>query len=61
MNVKKTRTMVACHDETPGVRIMVNQQVLEQVKFKYLGQWITGDGRCESEIKNRIEISEVHL
>ena len=37
---------------------MVNGQVLEQVKkFKYLGQWITDDARCECEIKNRIEIA----
>ena len=55
MNVKKTKTMVVCRDETPDVRIVVNGQVLEQVKkFKYLGQWITDDGRCECEIKNRI-------
>ena len=48
MNVKKTKTMVVCHDETPVVRIVVNWQILEQVKeFKYLGQWITDDGRCE--------------
>ena len=45
-------------DEIPDVRIVVNGQVLEQVKkFKYLGQWITANGRCESEIKNRIEIA----
>ena len=50
--------MVVCCDETPDVRIMVNGQVLEQVKkFKYLGQWITDDGRCECEIKNRTEIA----
>ena len=37
--------MIVCHDETPDVRIMINGQVLEQVKkFKYLGQWITDDG-----------------
>ena len=55
MNVKKTKTMVVCRDETPDVRIVVNG--LEQVKkFKYLGQWITDDGRCECEIKNQIEI-----
>ena len=37
-NVKKTKTMVVCRDETPDVRIIVNGQVLEQVKkFKYLG------------------------
>jgi hypothetical protein len=58
MNVKKTKTMVVCRDETPDVRIVINGQVLEQVKkFKYLGQWITDDGRCECEIKNRIEIA----
>ena len=50
--------MVVCRDKTPDVRIMVNAQVLEQVKkFKYLRQWITDDGRCECEIKNRIEIA----
>ena len=58
MNVKKTKMMVVCHNETPDVRIVVNEQVLEQVKkFKYLGQWITDIGRCECEIKNRIEIA----
>ena len=50
--------MVVCRDETPDVRIVVNRQVLEQVKkFKYLGQWITEDCRCECEIKNGIEIA----
>ena len=58
MNVNKTKTMVVCRDETPDVRIAINGQVLEQVKkFKYLGQWITDYGRCECEIKNRIEIA----
>ena len=56
MNV--TPTTVVFRDETPDVRIVVNGQVLEQVKkFKYLGQWITDDGRCVCEIKNRIEIA----
>ena len=51
--------MVVCRDETPDVRIVVNGQVLEQIKkFKYLGQWITDDGRCECEIKNRIELAK---
>ena len=31
---------------------------MEQVaKFKYLGQWITEDGRCDTEVKCRIEIA----
>ena len=49
--------MVVCSDETPDVRIAVNGQVLEQVKLRYLGQWITDDGRCDCEIKNRIDIA----
>ena len=50
--------MLVCHDETPDVRIVLNGQVLEQVKkFKYLGQWITDNCRCKCEIKNRIEIA----
>ena len=54
MNVKKT--MVVCRDETPDMRIVVNWKVLQQVnKFKYLGQWTTDDGRCQCQIKNRIE------
>ena len=52
MNVKKMKTMMVCCNETPDVRIVVNGQVLEQVKkFKYLGQWITDDGRCECRLK----------
>ena len=39
-----------------------NYLVLEQVKkFKYLGQWITEDGRCEYGIKNQIEIARSTL
>ena len=58
MNVKKTKRVVVCRDETPDMRIVVYGQVLEQEKkFKYLGQWITDDGRYECEIKNQIEIA----
>ena len=32
MNMKKTKTMVVCRDETPDVKIVVNGQVLEQSK-----------------------------
>ena len=44
MHVKKTKTLMVCCDETPDVRIVVNGQVLEQVKkFKYLDQRVTQD------------------
>ena len=53
INAKKMKMMVICNDETPDMRIVVNGQVLEQVKkFKCLGQWITANDRCECEIKN---------
>ena len=59
MNVKKTKTMMVRRDETPDVRIVVNGQVPEKTKkFKYLGQWITDDGRCKCEIKDRTEIAK---
>ena len=36
----------------------MNGQILEQVKkFKYLGQWIMEDGRCDLEVKTRIEMA----
>ena len=40
MNVKKMKTMVVCRDETPDVRIVVNEQVLEQVKKFNI--WVNG-------------------
>jgi len=62
MNVRKTKTMMVCCDETSDVRIVVNGQVLEQVKkFKYLVQWMTDDGRCECEIKYQIGIARGYI
>ena len=56
MNVKKTKTMAISRMDTPTVKITVNGETLEQVyKFKYLGQIITDDGRCDSEVKVRTE------
>ena len=66
MNVKKTKTMIVSRDhERDGkdgsrrhVNIIVNGQILEQVvKFKYLGQWITVDGRSDTEITGRIAVA----
>ena len=59
MNVKKTKVMLVKRGtEKKCVKITVNGEELEQVaKFKYLGQLITEDGRCEVEVKRRIEIA----
>ena len=60
MNVKKTKTMIVrrVSEDTPkpNANIKLNGQNLEQVdKFKYLGQWITADGRCDVEVKSELK------
>ena len=41
------------------VNLMLEGQSIEQVKkFKYLGVWITEDGRCGNEIKCRIGMAK---
>jgi hypothetical protein len=60
MNTKKTKTMVIRRDvkEECKIKIKVNGKILEQVdKYVYLGHLITEDGRCDQEIRRRIEIA----
>ena len=63
MNVKKTQTMVVTRKENhPVIQIKVNGEVLKQVQnFKYLGQLITSNGRTDTEVRRRIEISRQKL
>ena len=38
---------------------MQHGETLEQVtKYKYLGSWLTEDGRCDLEIKTRIGMAK---
>jgi len=38
---------------------MINGSVPEQVSpYKYLGSWITEDGKCELDIKSRIDMAK---
>ena len=38
---------------------MINGSVLEQVsQYKYLGSWITEDGKCELDVKSRIGMAK---
>ena len=40
----------------------MNGETLEQVhKFKYLGQKVKDDGKCDSEVKARIEAAPSHF
>ena len=50
--------MVNKAGEERNIAIYVDGQELEQVRdFRYLGQIITDDGRCDKEVKRRIAIA----
>ena len=58
INVKKTKVMKISKNGGT-MNIMIDDQNVEQVnKFKYLGAWITEDGRCETEIRTRIGMAK---
>ena len=51
--------MVVSKEERKEVRITIDGQRVEQVpQFKYLGAWMTEDGRCELEVKTRIAMAK---
>ena len=55
LNAKKTKVMVIDKKENIECKIKVEGKDLEQVhEYKYLGSWITDDGRCEEEVRRRI-------
>ena len=59
INVKKTKVMKISRKGDGVINIFVDGQKVEQVmKFKYLGSWITADGRCEVEVKTRISMAK---
>ena len=59
INVKKTKTMAICKTGNLQCKIMINGTMLEQVpQYKYLGSWITEDGKCDYDIKTRIGIAK---
>jgi len=58
MNVEKTKLMRISRQPSP-VTIMIYQKQLENVEcFKYLGSFLTNDGRCTCEIKSRIAMAK---
>ena len=60
MNPKKTKMMLINRDDNKSMmNITIDGTPVEQVnKFVYLGQLITDDGKCDSEIFRRIEIAQ---
>ena len=61
INVKKTKTMVVSRNAVvPRMNIVLDGQRVEQVAhFTYLGQKFTENGKCDDEIKSRIEQARV--
>ena len=59
MNAKKTFTMViTSSQQKPSINIKIDGNAIKQVsKFVYLGHMLTDDGKCEHEIKRRIELA----
>ena len=58
INVNKTKVMKVSRNGGL-INIKIDGQKVEQVsKFKYLGAWITEDGRSETEIKTRIGMAK---
>ena len=56
LNIKKTEIMlVSRKTPNPTCNIKINDTTLKQVQhFKYLGTIISSDGKCQTEVKNRI-------
>ena len=56
LNIKKTERMVISKKkDLPTCDIKLNNKTLEQVhNFKYLGTWISADGKCKTEVTARI-------
>ena len=60
MNAKKTKTMIMTKkDDKPKISTSIEGADISQVSnFPFLGQQIAEDGRCEEEIKRRINIAK---
>jgi len=59
INISNMKIMVITKKGKKKEEIFVGGKVLEQVnKYKYLGAWITEDGRSETEVKSRIAMAK---
>ena len=60
INVKKTECLVVSRkSQPPEIRLRIGGESIKQVgKFKYLGSWITSDGKCDQDIRSRIVMAK---
>jgi len=58
INRKKTVCMVISKKQSSYCRLLIGNDQIQQVdKFNYLGSYITESGKCDIEIKRRIELA----
>jgi len=58
INRKKTVCMVISKKQSSYCRLLIGNDQIQQVdKFNYLGRYITESGKCDIEIKRRIELA----
>jgi hypothetical protein len=58
-NVRKTKSMVISREEGRSVNLVINGQVEQVAKFKYIGAVMTEKGACVVEVKARIAMAKV--
>ena len=59
MNAKKTKSMLITRNNSNNIKLRIDDADVQQVKsFIYLGQIITDDGKCDTEIVRRIGIAK---
>ncbi|XP_063601514.1 uncharacterized protein LOC134777611 [Penaeus indicus] len=59
LNAKKTKVMAISRKESSQIEVHVDSTELEQVKkYKYLGSIFTENGKCEEEIRSRMEMAK---
>jgi len=59
VSIEKTKVMKVSRKGEGVINITIEGEILEQVeRSRYLGALITGDGRCKTEIKTRIDMAK---
>ena len=62
INVKKTKVMKVCDDDTPPISITINGEPIAEVSsFKYLGASFNSKALCEEEIKTRLALARERM
>ena len=60
INIRKTECMVVSRkSQLPEYRLRIDSESIKQVdKFNYLGTWRLSDGKCNQDLRSRIDMAE---